>query len=69
MKCLRLVAVSVFSFALGAALFHTPTVKAQGTIGVQIVTPGMGDQRITGTPIGISCLGNNANVTCYILTH
>jgi hypothetical protein len=69
MKSLRVALAAVLGFALGTALFHTPTVKAQGAR-VQSVIPGIGGQRITGTPIALSCVtsGGAEGVNCYVLT-
>jgi len=69
MKSLRLVLVAVFGFALGAALFHAPTVKAQGRVRVEIYHEGIMAPPISGTPVGISCLEKGQQGTvCYILT-
>ena len=69
MKSLRLALVAVFGFVLGALLFHTPTVKAQGGAKVQSIQPGMGSTHISGTPIGISCVPEGTQGTlCYVLT-
>jgi hypothetical protein len=69
MRSFSWVAAVLVGFTLGAVLFHTPTVKAQGKATVQSFTPGMGFQKITGTPIGISCLNEGQQgAVCYILT-
>jgi hypothetical protein len=68
MKYLRAVLAAVLGFALGAALFHTSTVRAQGGAKIQSVQPGLGT-RISGTAVGISCLPEGAQGTvCYVLT-
>jgi hypothetical protein len=67
MKSLKLVLAAVLGFFLGAVLFRTPTVKAQGGIKVQSIMPGIAT-RITGTPVGISCLEGPQGTICYILT-
>jgi hypothetical protein len=69
MKSLRVVLAAVFGFAVGAVLFHTSTVKAQSGAKVQSVQPGMAYQKITGTPVAMSCLGQGQQgVVCYVLT-
>jgi len=69
MESLRLVAAILMGFALGAMLFHAPTVRAQAGAKIQSIQPGMTYQRITGTPVGISCLpAGQAGVLCYVLT-
>ncbi len=66
MKTLRLMLAVVFGFVLGAALFHTPAVKAQGRAKVQEVSPG---GSVSGTPVSISCLPPRVGLTpdCYVL--
>jgi hypothetical protein len=69
MKSLNVALAATLGFALGASLFHTPVVKAQGGARVQSIMPGISNQRITGTPVGISCLPEGQQGTvCYVLT-
>jgi hypothetical protein len=70
MKSLRVALAAVLGFALGATLFHTPTVRAQGGARIQSVQPGLVQPRgLSGTPIAISCLPEGQQGTvCYVLT-
>lgn len=67
MKYLKLGLAAVFGFVLGAALFYTP---ATTTVKVIAFLPGVAFQRISGTPVGISCLDERESqgVVCYVMT-
>jgi hypothetical protein len=68
MNSLKLALVAVSGFALGAVLFHTPAVKAQGTVKVTITGGRMiGYTLDNGSQIvGFSCIENDGSPECYV---
>jgi len=66
MRYLKLILAAMFGFVLGATLFHTPIVKAQGRAKVMEVSPG---SAVSGSPAGISCLPPRTGLTpdCYVV--
>jgi hypothetical protein len=68
---LKTIAVAAFSFALGAALFHSPTVKAQGTNVVSIARVSQGTSQVSISPgsqvVGFSCVQTRTGEPmCYV---
>lgn len=68
---LKTIAVATISFALGAALFHSPTVKAQvnNVVSIARVTQGMSLVSITpgSQVVGFSCVQTRTGEPmCYV---